>query len=310
MDTIPDWVLFQPPAGLIQSIPYAVGDFNGDGASDFMCYNPNNGNLAIFMGGANPDTVPAYFWSNMTTPKAGIDSLNGDNADEFVRGGPYVHLGRPELSPIPAYTLNSIAPVYAIDTGDFNGDGYHDLIMWTWSTLDNPFGALDLHLGHPWLNPDPVFTIEGDEPPFNLRGIYTAAGLGDVNGDGLGDFAVGAWHSWFAWRGRCVIFSGDSSLICHANDNCPELPNQLEVSIYPNPFNSETTIHLLVPMAVKQASLSIVNVLGQKVMQNTLRLFRGEYVYRFDARDLPTGLYFLNIESGPYRLTRKLVLMR
>ncbi|RPH93834.1 hypothetical protein EHM69_09095, partial [candidate division KSB1 bacterium] len=31
MDTIPDWVLYQPPPGLLQSIPYAIGDFNGDG---------------------------------------------------------------------------------------------------------------------------------------------------------------------------------------------------------------------------------------------------------------------------------------
>jgi hypothetical protein len=153
-DTLPDWTLYRPPPGLIQSIPYAIGDFNGDGASDFMCFNMNNGNLAVFLGGTNPDTLPAYFWPNSLYPYAGIDSLNGDRADEW--GGSYVHFGRPVLSPVPDVILNSNCASYAVDAGDFNGDGYHDLILYTWSTLTNPFGALDLHLGHPWLNPDPV----------------------------------------------------------------------------------------------------------------------------------------------------------
>ncbi|MBI5059057.1 VCBS repeat-containing protein [candidate division KSB1 bacterium] len=106
MDTTVDWYLHEPPPGINSSFPYAIGDFNGDGASDFMCFNMNNGNLAVFLGGANPDTIPAYFWSNMSRPTTGVDSLNGDGADEFVRGTP-VHFGRPVLSPVPDIILNT-----------------------------------------------------------------------------------------------------------------------------------------------------------------------------------------------------------
>jgi hypothetical protein len=309
MDTIPDWTIHQPPAGLNQTIPYAVGDFNGDGASDFICFNMNNGNLAIFLGGANPDTIPAYFWSNMTGPNAGIDSLNGDNAAEIERSGVYINFGRPVLNPIPDAYLNSICGSYAADAGDFNGDGYHDLILYTWSTLDNPLGALDLHLGHPWLNPDPVFTIEGDTPPLNLRGIYTAIGLGDINGDHLSDIAIGAWHDWFAWRGRCVIISGDT-LHVSAHPARPELPTQIAIDVYPNPFNGETTIKLTLPWSERLNEMTIYNALGQTVRHEMLPPFVGQVTYGFDARELPSGTYFLLVHTGSLSQTRKLILIR
>ena len=308
IDTIPDWILYQPPEGLIQSIPYAVGDFTGDGASDFMCSNPNNGNLAIFLGGADPDTVPAYFWPSMMAPLGGINSLNGDSADEFLLSLG-VHFGRDPLSSTPDAVLNSEAGGNAVSAGDFNHDGYNDLILYTWTLIDNPFGALDLHLGHPWLYPEPAFFIEGDTPPLNLRGIYCAAGLGDVNGDGNDDIAIGAWHSWFAWRGRCVIIAGDDTLVA-STANQPEISETIHVSAYPNPFNSSTTIRFEMPPSQNLVTLTIVNVLGQEVRQEVLPPFLGNYSYPFDAQHLTTGIYVVYVESGDLHATQKMMLLR
>ena len=309
MDTIPDWILSQPPEGLIQSIPYAVGDFNGDGASDFMIYQ-SGGNLAIFLGGADPDTVVDYFWTDMTSPKTGLDSLNGDFADEFVRGGRHIHLGRPELSPNPDATLNSIAGLYAADGGDYNNDGYHDLILYSRDCFPNPFGCLSLHLGHPWINPDPVFVIEGDTPPYFLRGIYTAIGLGDIDGDTLGDIAVGVWHETFGpWRGKCVILGGDT-LPVSANPARPELPHDITIEAYPNPFNAATTIKLTLPWSERLNEMTIYNTLGQTVRQEVLPPFVSQVTYGFDARDLPSGFYLLEVRSGTLSRTQKLILLR
>ncbi len=310
MDTLPDWVLHQPPPGMNQTIPYAVGDFTGDGASDFMCFNPNPPfSLAVFLGGANPDTVPAYVWSNMSWPTTGVDSMNGDGAFEFVRGTP-VHFGRPELSPVPDVTLNTNVTIYSTDGKDFNGDTYHDLAMWNWSTLSNPFGALTLHLGGAWINPDPAFRIEGNTPPLLLRGIYTAAGLGDVNGDGLGDIAVGVFHDTFYWRGRCVILAGDDSLVASENGGRAELPQEFDITVFPNPFNSTSTVELILPWSSQLNEIEIYNVLGRLVRRDALPPFVREFTYQFRADELPSGVYFLQVHSGALYKTKKMILLR
>lgn len=310
IDIAADWTLFMPPPGQIQSIPYAIGDFNGDGASDFICYNPNPPyDMAIFLGGVNPDTLPDYIWSDMMWPIGGVKSLNGDTADEFLLGLG-VHYGRDSLSPIPDAILNSGCGNQAMSAGDFNHDGYNDLILLTPTTPDNMFGCLDLHLGHPWLYPNPAFSIEGDWPD-GLIGIWTAAGLGDVNGDSIDDIAVGAWDdfAYLGWRGRCVILSGDDTLIASADNSQPEIAQTLEIEAYPNPFNSETTLRLLAPPSHAQTALAVYNVLGQEVLFEQLPPFSGEYVYHLDAHEWATGLYLVYVRAGNLHTTQKLMLL-
>jgi hypothetical protein len=79
---------------------------------------------------------------------------------------------------------------------------------------------------------------------------------------------------------------------------------------FPNPFNPSTTIQYSTPSEGKVV-LSVFNVLGEKV--STLvdeEQAEGVHIVHFDAKDMPTGVYFYRLEAGRFRETRKMLLMK
>ncbi|UCD05031.1 MAG: serine hydrolase [candidate division WOR-3 bacterium] len=78
----------------------------------------------------------------------------------------------------------------------------------------------------------------------------------------------------------------------------------------PNPFRGSTRIRLMFPNATV-ATLKIYNVIGQEV--TTLiegELVAGEHDVVFDARDLPSGVYYYRLTTGEQSQTRSCVLSR
>lgn len=79
---------------------------------------------------------------------------------------------------------------------------------------------------------------------------------------------------------------------------------------YPNPFNPSTTITFSLPKA-ENVKLIIYNILGEKVnivVDN--QLAPGNYKFRFDAANLPSGVYFYNLKAGEFSETKKMLLLR
>lgn len=79
---------------------------------------------------------------------------------------------------------------------------------------------------------------------------------------------------------------------------------------FPNPFNPSTTISYELTNA-GYVSLKIFNLLGEEVA--TLvdgEEYRGRYGVRWDAGNLPGGVYFYRLQSGHYSETKKLILVR
>ena len=79
---------------------------------------------------------------------------------------------------------------------------------------------------------------------------------------------------------------------------------------YPNPFNPATVIRFSV--AAKQAvSLQIFDITGRLV--ETLinqHLTPGKYEVTWQAGHLPSGTYFMQMKSGDFVKTRKMVLLK
>jgi hypothetical protein len=80
---------------------------------------------------------------------------------------------------------------------------------------------------------------------------------------------------------------------------------------YPNPFNPSTVIEFVVPMS-GHATMKVYNVLGQEVAT----LFDGNAEAgrinsaRFDASNLPSGLYFYTLKSSGTSETKRMLLTK
>lgn len=80
---------------------------------------------------------------------------------------------------------------------------------------------------------------------------------------------------------------------------------------YPNPFNPTTAIAYRVAQA-SRVSLKIYNVLGQEIATPIGDFHEaGNYRFRFDAAELPSGLYFYRlIADGQLVQTRKMLVQK
>ncbi len=79
---------------------------------------------------------------------------------------------------------------------------------------------------------------------------------------------------------------------------------------YPNPFNPSTVISYQLPTN-ELVVLKVFDVLGREV--ETLvnqRQTAGNHSVRFNAANLPSGVYFYRLQAGTYRDTKKLLLLK
>jgi hypothetical protein len=321
MDTLPDWTIHMIPGSEWQPIPYGLGDLNHDGYADIVSFSLTTNTTYIYLGATHPDTVPAYTWPHMPHWSLGIvQDLNGDGFDDLLfNGAPEVdvHFGGPVMHSTRDAVLNfpCRAPLSAFGAGDFNHDGYNDLILLTDYCAASDWGVLSLYLGHPTLNRDPAITIVGWTNPLNLIGIRTSASLGDVNGDGVDDIAIGSWDdlAYLGWRGRTVIIAGDTTLRVDADDPFILPPSSFSLSAYPNPFNATTTISFMLPKT-GSVDLKVYDVTGRKtgglLSAPTGVVAAGEHRIEFDGSELPSGIYFVRMEAGGISQTKKIVLLK
>ncbi len=88
---------------------------------------------------------------------------------------------------------------------------------------------------------------------------------------------------------------------------------------YPNPFskgaggNPTTTIGYSIPNIDSQqkVTLDVYNSIGQKVRTLVNKVqSQGSYTVRFNAIDLPSGVYFYTLRAGNFRQTRKMILLK
>lgn len=99
--------------------------------------------------------------------------------------------------------------------------------------------------------------------------------------------------------------------------NSDNIPRGFELfQNYPNPFNSCTNIKFKIPRS-QFVSIKIYNILGQVVTTLVSEyLDAGEHLYRWNASDFVSGIYYYKIEvnshsrTGSFKQTKKLLLLK
>ena len=94
-------------------------------------------------------------------------------------------------------------------------------------------------------------------------------------------------------------------------DPGPAIPLRMSLEQnYPNPFNPTTTISFTLPHP-GFARLAIYNLLGQQVsVLLASEMSAGRHTVRWDAGNVPTGVYFYRLETGKSVETRKLIVVK
>ena len=189
----------------------ATADFNGDGYKDFIFCNHGHGTCYIIFGG--PTKKDGTAWAALQT----ADSLiNGVNGIEILATSP------------------SIPSAFSYGTvGDFNGDGYADLIVsaYTQTPASNGvtaageifvvYGGPTKKDGTAWATTQQLGALVNGTNGIELDGINASSwwgaplAMGDINGDGYQDMIIGEPSAHFTHSGVAsqygavdVIFGG------------------------------------------------------------------------------------------------------
>ncbi|NUO18817.1 FG-GAP repeat protein, partial [bacterium] len=294
------------PVGSGNSDPMfeVFGDFNGDGYDDYFVQRVNgvDDSTLIYLGGVEPDTVADFVWfGNFAFPATLSADLNSDGAaDLAVSRDPRtidVHLGGADISPTPLFLLdyqgcNNVAHGIA-SAGDYNRDGFEDLVIVN-EPCANGFGKLCLWLGGFWLNSDVQ--------------LWRAIGVGDVNGDGVDDLAIGCQGDVLnSRRGKVVILSGDTTLRVPVGE-LPPVAEEFSLYLYPNPANGYVQIEFEHNNVHGSADVGIYNLLGQMI--DRIPLSGGMSSVNYNASHLASGVYLVRANSQTNYVTQKLVVLK
>lgn len=164
---------------------HSLGDINADGTEDFAMVRLDRREVSVFFGGASISSTPDLTLSapagTQSLAETAVGDFNGDGVPDLVAtyvSRADVYFGGSDFDATADLTMN-LSVRKAENVGDVNGDGFDDLLM--------SGGAAQSYLffGGPGFAATPDVTIPHPVRP------STHTALGDFNGDGYGDFAVG-----------------------------------------------------------------------------------------------------------------------
>lgn len=202
-------------------------DINGDGYDDIIISGHPIGSalgrrdVYIYLGGSILSSTPDYIIADPAIPGphylfgssiAYNGDLNGDGYSDLVISEPghygadgtgrvHIYYGGPDFDTTADVILYGIE--YGFDpwglnfgsnldiSGDFNGDGYKDLVIYSAHRNLYHYGEVDIFYGGPGFDLICDWSYHGEM----VEEFGSSLSIGDINGDGFSDLAT--WSSYF-----------------------------------------------------------------------------------------------------------------
>jgi hypothetical protein len=204
---------------------------------------------------------------------------------------PQIRLAESSINPVVHNHIPTTVPVYV------HNDGPGVLDFTAWSQVSAPRS--------PWLSVAPLSgsIAAGDSLALQVRV------QADTTNGGVFDYLGAVFIDANSCPDTLRHVSVSASIL--ETDSRPDLrPVRYDLSVYPNPFNPQTTLSLSLPQRT-MVSLVLYDVTG-RVVRTLCDGVREAGVRRFnvDGSALPSGLYFARVETPAYSRTQKLVLLK
>ncbi|PZQ48681.1 MAG: hypothetical protein DI551_00945 [Micavibrio aeruginosavorus] len=184
-----------------------IGDFNGDGYSDYAVGAPGGDFVKVFWGSSvttstSSSTITGVTGTNFGQEIGYLGDINGDGKSDMMiadeEGKAFILYGGSTPSIGETLQINNYEITGGGGIGDFNGDGFDDFaISLSNGTTTNAYVVFGKDGG---LNIGSDLSTYLKDPANALELTYSSAGenddlefsrVGDINGDGYDDFAIG-----------------------------------------------------------------------------------------------------------------------
>ena len=126
-----------------------------------------------------------------------------------------------------------------------------------------------------------------------------------------GDESAGVHNHMYTISLLNDVIDKTTDIVMGVNDDLNPIAKEFALhQNYPNPFNPTTMINYQIPQK-SMVDLKIYNVLGEEVADLiNENMDAGYYSVRFDAKNLPSGVYLYKIQAGEFSQVKSMLLLK